>query len=111
MGARTTVAIDESLRKRIKKLSAILDVSQGDIIENAISDFERKVLHSHVKGGGDDIDNIDSPSKRVEKLFEAATKEVWASDPEIKAIQQKLLETPGTIDDFIIDTWDSGLDQ
>lgn len=107
MGARTTVAVDDSVRRRIKKLSALLDESQGEIIEKAIADFEQKVLRGGIAGSGEEVAPA---SKRVEELFRAATKAVWASDPDIKEVQQRLLATPGTIDDFIIDRWESGLE-
>lgn len=110
MASRTTVAINDSLRKRIKKLSALLDVSQGEIIEKAIEEYEHVVFSKIKQTTRNDKNATKNPPNDVKDVLEAATRDVWASDPETKAIQQKLLSTPGTIDDFILDSWDSGLD-
>ena len=37
-----TVAIDEKLRKRLKKLSAWLDITQSELIRRALTLFEKK---------------------------------------------------------------------
>jgi len=110
MASRTTVAINDSLRKRIKKLSALLDVSQGEIIEKAIEEYQHVVFSKIKQTTRNDKNATKNPPNDVKDVLEAATRDVWASDPETKAIQQKLLSTPGTIDDFILDSWDSGLD-
>ena len=34
---------------------------------------------------------------------------IWKEDPKRKAIQQKLSSGSETIDDFILDNWDTGL--
>ncbi|NMC04853.1 MAG: hypothetical protein GYA24_06565 [Candidatus Lokiarchaeota archaeon] len=107
MASRSSVAIDDALRKRIKKLSALLDVSQGEIIEKAIAEFERLFFN---KGRHANEMEPQKSMKAAGAIFDAATHDVWESDPAIKAIQQKLRETPGSIDDYIIDTWDSGLE-
>ena len=112
MVSRTTVAIDDTLRKRIKKLSALLDVPQGEIIARAIAEYEQVVfngIRSNAKQLEDKSNNKKS-LKDMNEIFDAATREIWALDPETKEIQQKLLATPGTIDDYIIDSWDSGLE-
>lgn len=46
----------------------------------------------------------------VQKILDAASEAIWAEDPETKKIQQKLMQGPETIVDFVIDNWDSGLE-
>lgn len=112
MVTRTTVAIDDTLRKRIKKLSALLDLSQGEIIAKAIAEYERVVfsgIRQNVKIAKNE-NNDDNSMKNINDIFASATRDIWESDPETKEIQQKLLSMPGTIDDYILDSWDSGIE-
>jgi hypothetical protein len=46
----------------------------------------------------------------VSKVLKDATELVWKLDPERKAIQQKLSSGTDTIDDYILNNWDSGLE-
>ncbi|HEY0088410.1 MAG TPA: hypothetical protein VGB37_06180, partial [Candidatus Lokiarchaeia archaeon] len=45
----------------------------------------------------------------VKEILKKATEIIWKQDPERKAIQEKLSEGPETIDDFILNVWESGL--
>jgi hypothetical protein len=47
---------------------------------------------------------------KVKEILKKATEIIWKQDPERKAIQKKLSEGPETIDDFILNDWDSGLE-
>lgn len=109
MTTKTTVAIDQNIRKKLKKLASVLDISQGKVIERALNVFEKSVLLQLREKKGlakkSIIENID-----VRKVLEEATQTVYASNPELKAIHEKLQTGPETIDDFIITHWDSGLE-
>jgi len=109
MTIKTTVAIDQTIRKKLKKLASILDISQGEVIKRALSVFEKSVLLQlrEKKGLGkkSSIEDID-----VTTILEETTQKVYAGDPELKAIHEKLQTGPETIDDFIITHWDSGLE-
>ena len=115
MALKTTVAVDQNLRKKIKKLSALLDLSQNKVIEQAIACLENRILKNH--------GHLSSPIKSVEqlkvsegdaidvvKILENATKEIWNRDPERKEMQIKLKKGPQTIDDFLFDKWITGLE-
>lgn len=112
MLSKSTVAIDDVLRRRIKKMAAFLDIPQGEVIKRAIDEFEFKFLRQNQEElkkplqenlGFDQ--NID-----VEALYQAATEKIWAKDPITKKIQQQLAQGSETIDDFTITRWNVGLD-
>jgi predicted transcriptional regulator len=89
----SSVSVDNNLRKRIKKLAADLDTSQGDIITKAI-DLLEQMIQNQTK-------IIDHPSKAI--MASAAEKR-----KEIKWRQEirKKLEAPGLpISEVIISNW------
>ncbi len=47
---------------------------------------------------------------QIRQILQDATKRVWEVKPAIKQIQEKLFAGPETIDDFILNDWDFGLD-
>ncbi len=106
MTEKTTVGIDKDLRKTIKKLAAWLDISQGEVVKRAISEYERKVLQSN----GSEDTKVKNKDNEVDTILQKATNIIWAEDPKTKEIQQKLLQGSETIDDFIANNWDSGLE-
>ncbi len=106
MTSKTTVAVNQAIRKKLKKLAGILDISQGEVIEQALKLFEKSVIKKFNEENAIDQDVSDLD---VKKVLEAARKKVWAQDPECKAIQKRLESGSETIDDFIIAQWNSGL--
>jgi predicted transcriptional regulator len=109
MASKTTVAIDQNLRKKLKKLASLLDISQGEVISQAISMFEKSILSQLAEKKS----LMNEPQKTeidVKRILKEATQKVWAQDPERKELQKKLQEGSETIDDFIITNWDSGLE-
>lgn len=104
MTERTSVGIDKKLRKKIKQLAFWLEISQGEVIKRAIQEYEKQLVSD--KNRSENIKNVKAD---LDKLYEKATESVWAEDPKTKEIQQKLLESPESIDDFIANNWDSGL--
>jgi len=105
MASKSTVAVDVDLRKKIKKLSALLDLSQGELIRQAVAEFEQKLLKRNGPPEKKDLNE----TERINLAFKEATMEVWAKDTKTKKIQQKLMEGPETIDDFILNEWDPGI--
>jgi len=111
MTSRTTVAIDKELRKKLKKLSAWLDITQAEVIERALGAFEKELLRNK---GGNSIEkkSLNKASTiSVKKVLKDATEFVWKMDPERKSIQQKLSSGTDTIDDYILNNWESGLEE
>ncbi len=98
MGTHSSIAVSPKLRKTIKKLAAFLDVSQGEVVEKAITIFENTVITSANVG----LTGKNASKTHVQKIMEQATKDVWKEDPERERVQRALMESPGTIDDVII---------
>jgi len=115
MSVKSSVAIDTILRKKLKKLAALLDMTQAEIISHAIDDFEKKILFSGKKIPKNEVNPYEnseinqSPNQIAEQLHEA-TSIIWQKNPAKKKRQLKLYSGPETIDDFIISSWESGLD-
>ncbi|MHA1585592.1 MAG: hypothetical protein ACTSVU_07105 [Promethearchaeota archaeon] len=113
MGIKTTVAVNQSLRKKIKKLALILDTTQSNIIQKAITLLESEIL-SHNSKEWDATLKISQSKKKIiniPKILENATTKVCSSDPVRKRNQKALLNGPQTIDNFIFSQWDSGLEE
>jgi predicted transcriptional regulator len=109
MASKTTVAIDHTLRKKLKKLASLLDISQGEVISRAISAFEKSIL-SQMTENKQLMEESHKTEIDVKRILMEATQKVWAQDPERKELQKKLQEGPETIDEFIITNWNSGLE-
>ncbi|MEE9379760.1 MAG: ribbon-helix-helix protein, CopG family [Candidatus Lokiarchaeia archaeon] len=106
MTVKTTVAIDSDLRKIIKKLAAWLDISQGEVIRRAIAEFEKSVIIKNVYPNT----SKEKVKKEIDTILQAATDAVWEDDIKTQEIQEKLKKGPRTIDEFILNNWDSGLE-
>lgn len=105
MTIKTTVAIDSDLRKIIKKLAAWLDISQGEVIRRAIAEYEKSVIKNVYPNT-----SKEKIKKEIEEVLQAATDAVWEDDIKTQEIQRKLKKGPSTIDEFILNNWDSGLE-
>jgi ribosomal protein L10 len=115
MGIKSSVAIDTNLRKKLKKLAAILDMTQGEIISQAVEEYEKKVLNIYKEEPDQNIKaNTDNSSNDSDKFFaeqlKKASEIIWKKNPAKKKKQEELYNGTETIDDFIILSWDSGLE-
>lgn len=106
MTEKTTVGIDKDLRKKIKKLAAWLNLSQSEIIKRAIAEYEKSVI-SKIRSQENNKNAIEN---EIEKILQTATDLIWTEDPKSKEIQLKLQQGSETIDDFIANNWDFGLE-
>ena len=95
-----TVAIDEKLRKRLKKLSAWLDITQSELIRRALTLFEKKILQEKQTTVKPNL--ILSQELEIKKMLEEATKIIWELDPNRKIIQQKLFLGNDTLDEILL---------
>ncbi|MHA1673673.1 MAG: hypothetical protein ACTSYI_08590 [Promethearchaeota archaeon] len=115
MSSKTTVAIKQNVRKKIKKLGALLDITQGEVIERALKLLEVEVINKsslngniyHVIEEGNQIGKDDPID--IQKILDDASRKVYAMDPDHKRIQEKLQKGNLTIDDIIASEWISGL--
>ena len=109
MTNRTTVAIEKDIKKKLKKLSAILDITQAEVIKRALVLYEKDFVEKKIQEEGERVYSDKDSMVSVQDILKNATKIIWAQDPERKALQQKLMEGPETIDDVILNEWDTGL--
>ncbi len=113
MSSKTTVAIKQNVRKKIKKLGALLDITQGEVIERALKLLEVEVINksslngdvNHTIEEGEEEDTID-----IQKILDDASRKVCAKDPVHKKNQEKMYKGNLTIDDVITSEWISGLE-
>jgi len=111
MTTRTTVAIDEKLRKRLKKLSAWLDITQSEVIKRALALFEKDILQEKQISVNTNLNIKDTQKLDIEKRLKEATKIIWKLDPNRKIIQQKLFVGTNTLDEILLDNWKTGLEE
>jgi hypothetical protein len=107
MGMKSSVAIDSDMRKKLKKMAAILDKSQKDIITEALQDYEIKIgfkFRNDLNSTEPEKNDID-----IEKILKHATEVVWKNNPKKKKRQMRLFSGSDTIDEIITQSWDSGL--
>ncbi|MFX0098971.1 MAG: hypothetical protein ACFFCS_05275 [Candidatus Hodarchaeota archaeon] len=107
MPQKSSIAVSSDLRKKIKKLAAILDKPQGEIVSEAIEKFEEEIISRHKKSSNGEEKEFSSDE--FDEILDAATRHVWETDPESKEIQEKLESGDETIDDFITNKWETGL--
>jgi len=69
----TTITVDDEVRRRLKRLSVLLDMSQGEIVKLSLELFERLVLSPE--------ERVLLP-RRVIELLDEVSKRVRDSDPE-----------------------------
>ena len=111
MASKTTVAVDQKLRKKIKKLSALLDIPQSAVIERAIANLEEDMIkNTNLKkkmtiNNKNNNNNID-----ISKILEETTKKIWKKYPEREKNQKLLQKGSQTIDDFLLSEWITGLE-
>jgi ribosomal protein L10 len=113
MGTKTTVAVDQELRKKIKKISALLDITQSAVIARAVDNLEIKIM-ANAKKGLSQSTPVNKKTKgntiNVSKILKDATQKIWLLDPEREEIQKILKKGPLSIDDFLMDEWITGLE-
>ncbi len=109
MGSKTTVAVDQELRKKIKKMSALLDITQSAVIARALITLEKEIMSNK-----EETLNQSTPKKEktqyISKNLKDATQKIWSRDPEREEIQMKLQKGAYSIDDFLMNEWITGLE-
>jgi hypothetical protein len=89
----SSVTVDENLRKKIKKLAAELDTTQGDIISRAIGLFEKEI---GLKGY--------APNPKAREIIQKAVNKRKNLQWRIK-IRQALRSPGPLIEDMRISNW------
>ena len=92
----TTVTVDDEIRRKLKRLAAVLDATQGEVIERALSLYEDQVLGQRSKRR--------TPKRVLEALKQASSK-IRQSDPEWARISQKVEDATVSIEESISTAW------
>ena len=85
MATRSTVAVNLKTRQRLKKLSALLDLPQGEIIKKALEIYEQILFQKPLKSKSKPI------NKKVQEILKESLLQLWEQDPERKALDLKLI--------------------
>ncbi|MHA1379180.1 MAG: hypothetical protein ACTSRG_12430 [Candidatus Helarchaeota archaeon] len=90
----TSVTIPEELRKKLKKLAAKYDTTQGKIIEMALNLMENKM-----------VEKITEKNKKVEKILKEISQKIRKNDQELNKRREKLEKKGISIEDVIGYSW------
>ena len=85
MATRSTVAVNSKTRQRLKKLSALLDLPQGEIIKKALEIYEQILFQKPLKS------KLKPTNKKVQEILKESLLQLWEQDPERKALDLKLM--------------------
>ncbi|MCS4540807.1 MAG: hypothetical protein HY929_00560 [Euryarchaeota archaeon] len=91
----TTVTVNNEMRKKLKKLAAMLDTTQGEVIKKAIELFEKQALQER---------KLKYPSK-VDKILNEASAKIRASDPKWAKISKIIESSTVPIETVIATSW------
>ena len=92
----TTVTVDEETRRRLKRLAAVLDETQGSIVRKALALYE-----SRMKAG---VTGRKVP-RRVGEELEKASKAIRKKDPKWAMISEILEQDSSSIEEFSPAIW------
>jgi len=92
----STVTISEDVRRKIKRLAALLDTSQSKIVEMAIDFYEKEVLRK--------IES-EKPNIKVRKVLEEAEKIVNERDPDWARVSEKVKSSIVGVEAYISYRW------
>ncbi len=95
---RTTVTVRDELRRKLKRLAAMLDVTQGEVIERALRVYEGQILR------GRPSRRARASGKVLDAMEEAASK-IRRSDPEWARISRTIERAAVSIDEFTAEGW------
>ncbi len=89
----SSVTVDDELRKKLKKLAAELDTTQGEIISRAVSLYEKEIGLK-----------LYSPNPKARKVIQRAVKK--RKELQWRKLIRKALQSPGPqIDEMRISNW------
>jgi hypothetical protein len=90
----TSITISDQLRKKIKKMAALLDTSQAEIIARAIDEYEKKFIPS---------ETFTDPVVIIE--IKKASERIYSKYPERKKRCQRLMKANDILDSISPSIW------
>lgn len=92
----TTVTVDDDTRKKLKRLAAVLDATQGEVIERALRLYEDQVLGRRSRR---------KISRRVVKALTEASLKIRRSDLEWARISKTIDSAAVSVEEFVAASW------
>lgn len=92
----TTVTVDDETRRRLKRLAAALDETQGDIVRRAIALYESRMRSHSVQR---------KVPRRIAKELEKASATIRKNDPKWARISKMIEDAQVPMDDFSPAKW------
>jgi len=92
----TTVTVDDDIRRKLKRLAAVLDATQGEVIEKALTLYEDQVLGQRAQRK--------VPARVLEAMKEASAK-VRRSDPEWARNSRRIETAAISVEESISAAW------
>lgn len=92
----TTVTVDEETRRRLKRLAAVLDETQGSIVRKALALYESRVKRQGVEK---------RVPRRVARELEKASAAIRRKDPKWATVSDILEQGITSIEEFSPAVW------
>lgn len=92
----TTVTVDDDVRKKLKRLAAVLDATQGEVIERALRLYEEQVMGQRSKR---------KISRSVLEALKEASSKIRHSDPKWARISRTIEDTSVSLEEFVAASW------
>ena len=110
VSTRSTVAVNLKTRQRLKKLCALLDLSQGEIIKKALDIYENFLFHEPTAAKSKSDSDLEKESvqsvqsvQNVQNILKKSLLQLWEQNPDQKALDLKLMTKNEDFDKSIID--------
>ena len=92
----TTVTVDDETRRRLKRLAAVLDETQGSIVRKALALYESRVKKQGVEK---------KVPRRVARELEKASATIRSKDPKWAMVSDILEQDTTSIEEFSPAVW------
>ena len=92
----TTVTVDDETRRRLKRLAAVLDETQGSIVRKALALYESRVKREGVEK---------KVPRRVARELEKASAAIRNKDPKWAMVSDTLEQDTTSIEEFSPAVW------
>jgi predicted transcriptional regulator len=92
----TTVTVDDETRRRLKRLAAVLDETQGSIVRKALALYESRVKRQAIEKRA---------PRRVARELEKASAAIRSKDPKWAMVSGILEQDTASIDEFSPAAW------
>jgi hypothetical protein len=107
MSGKTTISIDIPIQRTIKKIAALLELSQGDVINMAIHALERFLLTKRKRITPEKTNLQDELDRDMQPYL----LEAMQNNPALWRIYSLLQEKGNELDEVLLTNWTSELEE